>query len=59
VLTQRRNRYVVGAACAIGRLYGAAKQGMEFGDLPDEQRDAVAAMCAEAVIASLPPAADA
>ena len=59
VVTQRRNRYVVGAACAIGRLYGAAKAGTELANVPDELRGAVAAMCAEAVIASLPPAGDA
>lgn len=59
VVTARRNRYVVGVACAIGRLYGATKAGTELADVPEELRGAVAAMCAEAVIASLPPAGDA
>jgi hypothetical protein len=55
-VTRRRNRYIVGAACAIGRLYGAAKGGGGLADVPEENREQVAALCAESIIASLPPA---
>lgn len=55
-VTRRRNRYIVGTACAIGRLYGAARAGDALAEIPDELRDRVGALCAESVIASLPPA---
>ncbi|MBW3613919.1 MAG: hypothetical protein KY439_01230 [Actinobacteria bacterium] len=55
-VTRRRNRYIVGTACAIGRLYGAAKAGDALAGVADELRETVAALCAESVIASLPPA---
>lgn len=55
-VTRRRNRYIVGVACAIGRLHGAAKVGGELAGVPEDMREQVGALCAESVIASLPPA---
>src|SRR5437588_571299 len=51
-VTRRRNRYVVGTACAIGRLDGATKSGDALAGVPDELRDTVKALCAESVVAS-------